>query len=173
MIAIDPNNPEWYTPSTILDRVYSVLGGVTLDPCCNLYGSPNVIAEKHYRLPIDGLSEPWGFGNTTIFMNPPYGRVIQNWTHKLTYEYNKGGIKSAIALVPVKTDTIWWNDLMNSAACWCAVRGRISFKNPSGKNTQTGTFASAVVLLSDDKSTVYKFVSSFDDIGSIWGRISR
>ena len=168
MIAVEPNNPEWYTPQYILERVYATLGGVSLDPCCNLYGTPNVAAERHYRLPTDGLSEPWGEGNTKIFLNPPYGRAIGKWTKKLTEEFLAGGVKSAITLVPVKSDTKWWTVLLESASCWCAIRGRIRFDSPSGGNGQTGTFASALVLLTKDEETTSRFMSLFEDMGHIW-----
>lgn len=169
--AADPNNPEWYTPHEYLKKVYLTLGKVTLDPCCNLHGAPNVVADKYYRFPVDGLLEPWGSGYGLIFMNPPYGRVISKWTKKLLYEYQIGNINSAIALIPVKTETQWWDDLMASAVCWCAVKGRIRFKNPWGENNNFGTFASALVLLSNDLDIIKRFKDQFSNIGTIWTAI--
>lgn len=171
MIAITPEDQEWYTPAYILDLVYSVIGIPDLDPCCNRYGSPNVVAKDYCRLPFrDGLTEPW-HGN--VFLNPPYGRGISTWIDKACSEYLTGNTKEMIALVPVKCDTQWWAELTNTALCWCAIRGRVDFSNPAISTIEqtlrkTGTFASAVVLCTTEKATLQKFLEIFNRIGDVW-----
>lgn len=168
MIAVTPNDPEWYTPQHILDRVYSVIGRPDLDPCCNRHGPANVAAKDYCRLPErDGLAEPW-HGN--IYLNPPYGRDIGKWIDKACAEYLAGNTRAMIALVPVKCDTQWWAKMAGTALCWCAIRGRLSFSAPGsdGGGRNTGTFASAAVLFAEDNAVFYRFLEVFGRIGDIW-----
>lgn len=65
---------EWYTPPDVLGRV-RLLGEIDLDPCSN-GGSPIVPARRHFTKEDDGLVREWaGF----VYMNPPYGRGIDEW----------------------------------------------------------------------------------------------
>lgn len=146
------NSVEYYTPEWLLERVYRVFP-IDLDPCSD--PSQHVKARVHYT--EGGLDKEW-FGN--IFLNPPYGRGIGKWTEKVIGH-------EAIALVPVKSDTGWWNALMEHARCWCGVRGRIQFISPDGKKGN-GTFASAVVLLTSDDAVEERFIQEFRDLGHIW-----
>ena len=169
MIAVTPEDQEWYTPQHILDRVYAVIGQPDIDPCCNRYGPPNVAAKYYCRLPErDGLTEPW-HGN--VFLNPPYGREIGKWIDKACAEYLAGNTHTMIALVPVKCDTQWWAEMMGTAVCWCAIRGRLNFGSPNAADEnkrKTGTFASAVVLFTADGVTLQRFWDTFGRVGDIW-----
>lgn len=166
MKAIDPESAEWYTPPEILNRVYAVFEGrVDVDPCCNP-GVPVVRARTHYRREDNGLYRPW---EGTVYMNPPYGRQIGKWTHKLVSEYLVRRVPAAVALLPVKSDTKWWADLMVHVPVWCAIKGRIRFQSPTGIK-DTGTFASATVLLCRDPAYVDRFVDHFEDLGMLWGK---
>ena len=169
MIAVTPEDMEWYTPPHILDRVYAVIGRPDLDPCCNRHGPPNVAANDYCRLPErDGLTEPWR-GN--VFLNPPYGREIGKWIDKACAEYLAGNTHTMIALVPVKSDTQWWAEMMGTAVCWCAIRGRLNFINPGTADEhkrKTGTFASAAVLFAPDTATLKRFWDAFGRVGDIW-----
>lgn len=165
MKAIDPDSAEWYTPPDLLDRIYAVLPHIDLDPCSNP-GKPLVRADTHYRKEDDGLSQTW---QGVIYMNPPYGREIGKWTGKLVDEFTAGNVPAAVALLPVKSDTVWWADLMEAAPVWCAIRGRVKFQSPTGFK-QTGTFASAAVLLTEDPGCIGRFVQAFGDLGTLWRR---
>ena len=163
MIAITPEDQEWYTPQYILDKVYNVFP-VSLDPCSN--NKQTVDAEIHYTKEDDGLTMPWG---GCVFMNPPYGREIGKWVSKFLEEWTKGNIQNAILLVPVKTDTKWWGELSEYLSCWCAISGRVKFVSPDPeKQTTTGTFASAMILFTREGCIRRKFTDQFSDIGVIW-----
>ena len=163
MIAITPEDQEWYTPQYILDKVYNVFP-VSLDPCSN--NKQTVDAEIHYTKEDDGLTMPWG---GCVFMNPPYGREIGKWVSKFLEEWTKGNIQNAILLVPVKTDTKWWGELSEYLSCWCAISGRVKFVSPDPeKQTTVGTFASAMILITREVGIRRKFTDQFSDIGVIW-----
>lgn len=164
MIAISPDDCEWYTPPEILDLIYQVMD-IDLDPA-SLYPA-TVLARKHYTKQTDGLSKPWR-GN--IFLNPPYGREVGKWIDKLEEEWRSCHIKNAIILIHAKTDTKWFGKIADMAAEMCCWRGRITFQSPDGKNGK-GTFPSLLILLSTDKEIRYKFHDTFCSKGTMWKRV--
>jgi len=153
--------PEHYTPRNVIDLVVACLGEIDLDPCSNP-GHPNVPARRHYTITDGGLSQPW---NGRIYMNPPYGREIDDWIAKLCAEHERkddGGVIEAIALLPARTDTQWFKRLRNYACCF--VEGRLTFIG----NDDPAPFPSALFYLGEDLG---KFHHHFYAIGDIWQRI--
>ena len=147
--------PEWYTPTRIIERTIATMGAIDLDPCSNS-GEPNVPAIQHFTEDDDGLSVPW-MGR--VYMNPPYGREIGNWTSYLKSQYENGNVSEAIALVPARTDTQWFRELRPYVRCF--IWGRLRFSEQ-----QTGApFPSMAVYLGYRPES---FVSAFEDIGDIY-----
>ena len=152
------NSPEWYTPSDIIRRVVSVLGTIDLDPCSNSIGEPNVPADTHYTEGDDGLSLEW---SGRVYMNPPYGRGIDEWVAKLDAGYQNGRITEAVALLPARVDTRWFRILRDYPVCF--VNGRLRFSD-----ADPAPFPSAAFYLGPDKA---KFVAEFAPIGDLYRRI--
>lgn len=161
-VHFSSESPEHYTPKEIIDAAIEVMGAIDLDPCSNSKDAPNVPALDHYTAADDGLSMPW-FGR--VYMNPPYGRVIGGWTEKLAAEYEAGNVTEAIALVPGRIDTQWWQALgENYHACF--VTGRLTFIG----NDDPAPFPSTVFYFGEN---VAKFFEVFSAIGQIWKRIDE
>lgn len=161
-VHFSSESPEHYTPKKIIDAAIRVMGAIDLDPCSNSKETPNVPALDHYTSADDGLSMPW-FGR--VYMNPPYGRVIGGWTEKLAAEYEVGNVTEAIALVPGRIDTQWWQALgENYHACF--VTGRLTFIG----NDDPAPFPSTVFYFGEN---VAKFFEVFSAIGQIWKRIDE
>lgn len=161
MIAVTPEECEWYTPPEILELVYKVMS-IDLDPA-----SPwpeTVLARKHYTKEMDGLRLPW---RGRIFLNPPYGRSISKWVDKFDSEWRIGNVRDAILLVPAKTDTKWFGKLAKLSSGICCWEGRIRFISPLGVKG-TGTFASLFILCSEDRSLQNRFFEVFSEGGSMW-----
>lgn len=157
---------EWYTPPGCMELVYQVLGDpVCLDPCCNPHGEPNVRAVRYYRVMENGLDQPWKAD--TVFLNPPYDNTGA-WLLKLQESINARDVGSAIALVPVKTDTGWWHSIAPDVTAWCAWKGRIKFLDINREVQDSGRFPSAFLLLSRNKSIIRKFIEVFGDKGLIY-----
>ena len=100
---------DWQTP----DEVYEELDKefhFDYDPCPR---EPTV----------HGLLIDWGKRN---FVNPPYGRVIQNWLRKGYFEALKG--KLVVFLIPSRTDTRWWHEYVMKADEIRFIKGRLKFK---------------------------------------------
>lgn len=150
--------PEHYTPQGLLAVVYDCLGAIDLDPCSN-DGEPNVVARRYYTRADDGLSKPW---SGHVFMNPPYGREIDEWVKKLVASHVSGDVSEAIALLPARTDTQWFVQLRDYVCCF--IEGRLVF----GGNDDPAPFPSVLFYLGEH---VEKFYHCFVDVGDIWQRL--
>lgn len=143
------------TPAWLVAKVADFLDGIELDPCTsadNPCGATRIFTEDD-----DGLGKAWQA--RTVYMNPPYGRVIGEWTWNLENQYSIGLIDEAIALLPARTDTQWWQTI--AAYPVCMVTGRLKF-NDCGTSAP---FPSALVYLG------YRwraFQHAFGDIGTIY-----
>lgn len=149
--------PEWHTPEKVIERVVAVFGQIDLDPCSNSddWREAAVPAEAYYTKDNDGLAQPW---NGHVYMNPPYGDEIAAWVDRLVRAYTSGEITDAIALLPARTDTAWFQPLFDYPICF--VRGRLKF---SGSDN-SAPFPSAIVYLGKDTAL---FDDCFGDIGRI------
>jgi transcriptional regulator with XRE-family HTH domain len=131
---------NWETPKDLLEQLYSVFGAFDLDPCSPSSGrTAPVRAKVHYRKDDDGLSLPW-FG--TVYMNPPYGRSIHNWTAKAKAEVEEGNTEMVIGLIPARTDTAYWHRDIADSASVLFLRGRLTFGNAE----QVAPFPSCLVI---------------------------
>ena len=102
--------PHWATPKALykqLDEEFHF----TDDPC-PLHGS-------------GGLIRSWG---KRTYVNPPYGRKITPWIQKGLEESQKG--KVIVFLLPSRTDTKWFQDLiLPNAKDIRFIRGRLRFND--------------------------------------------
>jgi hypothetical protein len=149
---------EWYTPPDLVETISDALGGISLDPCSNSEGEPNIPAEEHFTEADDGLTREW---HGTVYMNPPYGDDIGNWTSKLMMEYEAGRVDEAIALVPSRTDTMWFRVLKNYPRCF--LYGRLKFSG----HENSAPFPSMLVYFGKD---LPKFIRAFKHIGDVYVR---
>jgi len=86
------DNPDWYTPGPILDRVRQVLGTIDLDPASDETANQLVRATRYYTEAEDGLKQPWA---GRVFVNPP-GRWAKLFWRKLVTAYLAGAVEEAI-----------------------------------------------------------------------------
>jgi DNA N-6-adenine-methyltransferase (Dam) len=146
---------EWYTPKKILDPVIELLGSIDLDPCSNSKSAPNVPAARHYTADDMGQMLPW---SGRIYMNPPYGDEIEPWIPKLIVEYESGNVTEAVALVPARTDTDWFEPLFHYPLCF--VHGRLKFSG----HKHSAPFPSVVAYFGPNG---VDFVRIFSRLGSV------
>lgn len=144
------NTPKW-----LVKKIHGFLGGIELDPCTDRSNPCN--AMRFFTEADDGLAQIWWARNA--FANPPYGRGIGAWTRKLVTEYEQGNFQEAIALLPARTDTLWWAGV--NAFPTCFIAGRLKF-NDCG---QSAPFPSALIYLGDHDSA---FARDFGDIGAAY-----
>lgn len=145
---------EWYTPRHIIDAVLLTLGAIDLDPCAD----PDrfVPALTHYTEEDNGLGKTW---EGRVYMNPPYGRTIGSWTTKLRDELERGWVTEAVALLPARVETLWWQGLAPVHVCF--IRGRLQF---SGYQ-KNAPFPSAAVYFGGRPEA---FHSAFGPLGALY-----
>ena len=124
---------DWETPQDFYDNLDEEFH-FTLDPCAS---HDSHKCEKYYTIEDDGLSKSWE--GETVFMNPPYGRVIGHWMKKAREESLKPNTR-VVCLVPARTDTRWFHDNCMDAELRF-IKGRIRF---SGKDP--APFPSMIVV---------------------------
>jgi site-specific DNA-methyltransferase (adenine-specific) len=91
----------------------------------------------------DGLKQSWE--GEKVFCNPPYKRgEINKWIEK---GYNEGKKENTLVvmLLPVRTDTKYFNDYIMEADEIYFVKGRIKFENAENKNN-SAPFPSMIVV---------------------------
>lgn len=158
-VHFSSETPEHYTPREIIDAAIECMDAIDLDPCSNSHDDPNVPAALHYTKEDDGLVRSW---HGRVYMNPPYGREIMTWVQKLCGEYEAGHTTEAIALVPARTDTQWWQLLRDYPVCF--IQGRLKF----GGLEDSAPFPSAVFYLGNN---IDRFYYAFVNLGDVWQRI--
>lgn len=125
---------EWATPQYFFDRLNEEFN-FTLDPCSNGF---NAKCPRYFTEKDDGLAQSWA--GETVFMNPPYGRVIGDWIRKAYEEAQEGA--TVVALIPSRTDTRYWHDYVMKAHEIRLVKGRLYF----GDGTGRAPFPSAIII---------------------------
>ena len=151
----------WQTPKSLLDSIYQVFS-IDLDPCSPTNNKRNapVKANVHYTEEDNGLELPW-FG--TVFLNPPYGRELKLWIEKAKREVEIGNAKTTIALIPARTDTIWWHKYIAGYAHILFLKGRLCF----GESKQSAPFPSALVIWGSNEEQRQNLKMVFPDSWSM------
>lgn len=152
------NSDEWYTPEHICVLVRKVLGEVDLDPCSNQIANATVKAKTFYTKRDNGLARTW---SGRVYMNPPYGDVIGEWVDKLVASFGASDVCEAIALLPGRIDTQWFQPLFDFRLC--AIRGRLKFSN-----ADSATFPSVAAYMGEHGD---RFSEVFGEIGAILERV--
>ena len=114
------SNHEWETPDDLFQALDDVFV-FTLDVCAT---DDNAKVPTYFTEEEDGLKNSWEGHN--CWMNPPYGREIGKWIRKAAEESEKG--ITVVCLVPARTDTKWWFDMLNYVDEVWFIRGRLQFK---------------------------------------------
>lgn len=128
------NSEEWGTPQGLFDRLNEEFN-FTIDICAS---KENAKCPKYYTKEEDALKKEWG---GVIWMNPPYGRQIENWVKKAK-ETARQGKATVVCLLPARTDTAWWHDYAMKANEIRLIRGRLKFGDGKG----SAPFPSAIVV---------------------------
>lgn len=150
---------EWYTPEHIVAAVTEALGRIDVDPCSN-QGEPNVLAKVHFTEANNGLKQEW-LG--TVFMNPPCGRALIAWVRKLRSENAEGRTTAAIALLPARPGSDWFEELAEYPICFLRGRLKLSAGNPA-------PCPSMCVYLGND---VAAFFAKFRSLGCLFLPVSK
>jgi len=125
MVTLNPSlfsskSGEWETPQDLfgtLDKIFHF----DLDVCAT---KNNTKCEQFFNLEDDSLKQSWE--DKICWMNPPYGREIDDWVAKAFWEAREHSI-TVVALLPARTDTKWWHSFVMRAQQIWFIRGRVKF----------------------------------------------
>lgn len=128
---------EHFTPPSFLELVRKV-GTIGLDPCWSpkSFVNPVVGYAGIVTHPGNGLTAMWDVVDGLVFVNPPYGRGIGQWTERCA-RAAWGGVE-VLALLPARTDAQWFQKMAQSADAFCFLRGRLRFWTDRWCNTCDG-----------------------------------
>lgn len=112
-------DPTWRTPAGLFEKLDAEFD-FTLDPCAR---RPIKDSIRFFKEADQGLWQPW---SGRVFVNPPYGRELSDWMHKIGLEQSRCEV--IVALVPSRTDVGWWHDVAMTATEIRFIRGRLQFE---------------------------------------------
>ena len=124
---------EWPTPRWLFEALDHEFH-FTLDPCAT---PQNAKCRRFFTRNEDGLRQDWG--HESVFMNPPFGRVIGLWMGKAYQAAQAGAL--VVCLIPARTDTVWWHRyaMRGEVRLW---QGRLRFEGAR----HGAPFPSAIVV---------------------------
>lgn len=123
-----------FTPLAFMEKIYVAFGEVDLDPCADLL-SP-VIAKRRV-LPSEGgngLVDEWS--GRLAFVNPPFSELLL-WLRRAHGQWQSGNVTTVVCLIPVRTDSAWFHDVMSFDADMFLLQGRIAFLDSLGRSQNT------------------------------------
>lgn len=123
-----------FTPPEFMANIYAAFGAIDLDPCANELSA--VVARRRILLSEggDGLSDDWS--GMTVFLNPPYSQLLK-WLRRAHDQWRAGNVRTVICLIPVRTDSAWFQDILSADADVFLLRGRVRFLNSLGRGHHT------------------------------------
>jgi phage N-6-adenine-methyltransferase len=125
---------EWATPQPFFDRLHAEFG-FTLDVAAQ---PQNAKCARFFTPMQDGLRQDWS--HEICWMNAPYGKPLGQWIQK-AWESAQAGA-TVVCLLPVRSDTQWWQRYCVPPAEIRYVPGRLTF----GGAANPAPFPSAVVI---------------------------
>ena len=123
----------WETPQEIYDALDKEFGFM-LDACAL---PENAKCDRYYTPKDNGLIQPW---RGTVWCNPPYGRDVGRWVAKAAESAKQGA--TVVMLLPARTDTRWFHELINGRAEIRFIKGRLKF----GGSKNSAPFPSMIVI---------------------------
>lgn len=127
----------WSTPQYLFDSL-DLEFHFNLDACafpenskCQSFISPSQ----------NSLLVPW---NGSVFCNPPYSRSLGSWISKARLSALSGS--TVVLLLPARTDTSWFHDLVLPYAEVRFIRGRLYF----GGSKSPAPFPSMICIFRPD-----------------------
>lgn len=126
---------DWRTPIELFAKVHTEFR-FQIDVCASRDNSQTLL---FFDKDQDALTQDWAAKR--CWMNPPYGRGIEQWIAKAWEEAQKGA--TVVCLLPARVDTIWFHDVvLPNAKEVRFLKGRLHFDDGDGR----ATFPSMLVV---------------------------
>ena len=142
---------DWRTPRDFFERLHAEFG-FTLDAAAS---DENHLLPKYFTRETDGLGHSWN--GETVWVNPPYGPNVKQWTAKACEEAAGGA--TVVMLVFSYTDSEWFRRDVMRASEVRFIRGRLIFGHGEGKPSSNAPHGSMVVVWRPGESGFPSIVS--------------
>jgi hypothetical protein len=130
-VSFNAGEPEWYTPTIVIEAARQGMGVIDLDPASCVEANKVVKAGHFYTAADDGLSQPW---SGRVWLDPPYAQpLITQFIERLVTVWEAGEISQACCLVNNASETAWGQLLLQHANLVCFLKGRVRFWAPDRK----------------------------------------
>lgn len=153
------NRQDYETPQTFFDRLNKVFN-FDLDAASseNNHKVANYFTEEN-----SAFNHDWS-RYKRIFINPPYVSKVQDkFVEKAISETNNDSEKIVCMLVPVRSETLRWFNLVYNNSLICFVKGRFSFEI-NGKSQGRSPFGSCLLIFGKNKEKYcQKIKAEFSD----------
>jgi site-specific DNA-methyltransferase (adenine-specific) len=133
---------DYVTPKWLFEKVNCQYGQFDLDAAASV---TNAMVDAYYTAEDNALEQPW---EGKVWVNPPYGRGLEQWVEKALMESAEGRARLVAMLLPVRTDTKWFAELMGDRRVHIYfITGRLTFEGQPAP----APFASMLVLIAPGK----------------------
>ncbi len=137
---------QWATPPHIIEEVVEEFGVIGLDPAAD---ESNAVADRFFNVEQDGLKQPWKA--PLVYVNPPYGRVLNEWVKKAIHEFENGNAQRIVMLLPSRTCTRWFHLLYSRADVELRfIKGRLRY----GDGSAPAPFPSILAIIGADQDNL-------------------
>jgi len=109
---------DWRTPTQIIEAIRTEFP-FTLEAAASM---ENTAGRRYFDIENDALSQTW---NGVVWCNPPYGRRVDRWLIKGAESADAGAV--VVFLLPARTDTAWFHEIVLPRAEVRFLRGRLKF----------------------------------------------
>ena len=130
---------KWASPPHIIDQVIKEFGEISLDPAAS---HDNAVCSRYFTEEDNGLKMSWEAN--LVYINPPYGRILNEWVSKALSEYDSGRSKRIVMLLPSRTCTRWFHALYERSDVEIRfIKGRLKY----GDGSSPAPFPSILVII--------------------------
>jgi phage N-6-adenine-methyltransferase len=112
---------EYSTPLSLFIPIKKEFD-LKIDVCAN---DENYKLEKYWTCREDAFVQEW---NENSWMNPPYNNDLKKWVRKAYKESIKYRKVTIVCLIPVRSNTKWWSEVVNKAEVRFII-GEVNFSN--------------------------------------------
>jgi hypothetical protein len=115
-------NQTILTPKWLVERIHAFFPEGFTDPCSTEFNPTG--ARQYYCLENreNGLGLTWSPG---VYINPPFNEITP-WVNRAIVEAGRG--HCILMLLPVRSHTQWFHDLVNEGYPICFLRERLRFE---------------------------------------------
>ncbi len=160
-VALKESDNRFTSPPLIAAIEYG-FGKVDFDPCWHPASAVRPRAYLDVRRGDDGLCDAWS--GRLAFVNPPWSNQ-KKWIERAHDQWSSGKVETIVCLVPAKTDTRLFHEVLSKDADVYFIEGRPRFFKEDGSSEATMVSTMMVIFgaTSDQKQRFAQRVS-----GSWW-----